>query len=240
MRLLLRTMLAALLAGAGLMVACGCDGAVHSVDQPAGGRLASPEMLSVGAKSASGVPSGISVTWTRVAGAQGYYLYRYTNDNRPPEPEPDDDPPFPVELRVNDGDMIMDPGAGTSVTHNDLFPAVVGETYFYRVTAVDTHDPPQEGYPSAEASWTVNGHTVSSLNPTSAYWGDEITIARGTDGLSSRASREKDFTSNSGGCPLGRLLVPDRPSTGGTATSVPATALQKSLRANGRSAEWLK
>jgi len=207
MKLNARTLLTALLVGAGLLASC-AGNANPLASAPGGehGRLAAPQLLSVSAtKTVSGAPAGISVTWTRVAGAQGYYLYRYTEETRPPEPGPDDDPPFPIELRVNDGDWIPDPGDGTTVTHNDLFPAVVGETYYYRVTAIDYHDPPEEGYPSAEAGWTVHGHTVGTLDPLEAYWGDDVTISGDTFGEYDDATDSVAFPAVGGGQVTGAI-----------------------------------
>lgn len=190
-----------------LLASCGGGAALLGpTSVQAATRLAAPVLLTVGeGKTVSGAPAGISVTWTRVDGAQGYYLYRYTDANRPPEPGPDDDPPFPIELRVNDGNWIADPGDGTTVTHNDLFSPVVGETYYYRVTAIDYHDPPEEGYPSAEAGWTVHGHTVSSMTPTSAYWGDDVTLGGDTFGAYDDTTDSVAFEAVGGGQVTGEI-----------------------------------
>lgn len=168
----------------GLLAGCSGDGALTAELITSGERLAAPQMLSVEAKVTSGVPEGIFVTWTRVDSprAQGYYLYRYTDSNRPPEPGPDDNPPFPIELRTNDGSMIPQPADGETVTFNDIFELVIGTIYYYRVTVVDDDVPPQESYPSAEESWMAHGHNVAALTPTEAYWGDDVTITGDTFG----------------------------------------------------------
>ena len=183
-----------------MLAACGGGQLSQTVD-PAMERLASPELLSVGAKTASGAPAGIFIEWTRIdsPSAVGYYLYRYTDATRPPEPGPEDNPPFPIELRVNDGNMISQPSAGPVVRFDDYFAAAIGETYYYRVTVVDDQVPPQESYPSNERSWTVHGHSVTGLDPLTAYWGDSITVTGDTFGATQGANDFMRFPALGGG-----------------------------------------
>jgi hypothetical protein len=214
------------------LTACGGNGFLSELGTP---RLASPQLLSVGFKSASGAPAGIYVTWTRIdsPACQGYYLYRYTDDNRPLEPGPEDQPPFPIELRVNGGAMIPQPASGETVTFDDIFEPVIGETYYYRVTAVDDQDPPQESYPSAEDSWTVHGHTVTGLDPTSAYWGDNITLTGDTFGTYEAGTDSVRFEIIGDGTTNGDIVswtdteivvtVPDLAATGPVAVIVGGT-----------------
>lgn len=157
-------MLAAILAG--------CGGSGTSVSVPGAGRLSAPVMLPLGGKMVSGVPQGIYVTWTRNTEpeAAGYYLYRDVN----PIPTPPPDETINPALRVNGGNQIPQPPSGPDVAFTDIFTVTVGQTYYYRVTVVDTEG--TESYPSNEMSWTVLGQTVTGLSPTSAFWGDEITL----------------------------------------------------------------
>ncbi len=182
-------------AGLGLLAGCGGGGTLSGDLGTAEGRLAAPRMVSVTAKTASGAPVGIYVTWTREPDprAQGYYLYRYTESTRPPEPGPDDNPPFPIDLRTNDGEMIPQPDSGDYVTFNDIFELQVGMTYYYRVTVVDDDEPPQESYPSDEASWMVHGQNVTGLAPTEAYWGEDVTITGDTFGVYDEGTDEVHF-----------------------------------------------
>src|SRR5690606_24306850 len=94
--------------------------------------------------------------------AAGYYLYRDTESI----PDPGIGESLDPALRVNGGNLIPQPPDGESVTFNDLFEVVVGETYFYRVTVADGDG--LESDPSNEMSWTVHGHNVSGLSPTEA------------------------------------------------------------------------
>lgn len=228
-----RRALAGLVFAAALaLTACSGDGFLSELGTS---RLAAPQLLSVGSKSTSGAPAGIYITWTRIdsPACQGYYLYRYTDDNRPPEPGPEDQPPFPIELRVNGGAMIPQPASGETVTFDDIFEPVIGETYYYRVTAVDDQDPPQESYPSAEDSWTVHGHTVTGMDPTSAYWSDNITLTGDTFGAYDAGTDSVRFEIIGDGTTSGDVViwtdteiiatVPDLAATGPVAVIVGGT-----------------
>ena len=157
--------------------------------------LAAPVLLEVGAfKATSSTPSGIYVTWTRSEdpSATGYYLYRDTD----PIPMPPPDDTLPVGLRRNSGELISQPASGTHVTFNDMGPLVVGQTYYYRVTVYDGF---AESYPSNEMSWTVHGHTATTIAPSSAAWGDAVTISGDTFGTYDVATDAVKFPLLAGG-----------------------------------------
>jgi len=152
---------------------------------PAHLALSRPQLLSVEAriseKAVSGPPEALVVTWTRSADpdAQGYYLYRDTQNIADPGPDGLLDP----SLRVNEGNMIGQPGSGSEVVFVDDFGAEkpqIGLTYYYRVTVVDSND--DESYPSNQMTWTVHGHNISGLDPGAAYWGETVTIQGDTFG----------------------------------------------------------
>jgi hypothetical protein len=187
-----------LIAATALLIAlCGCSGAGSSLPGAdlARSPLSAPTLISVSAKSASGAPVGIWTSWTRVVSglAQGYYLYRDTASI----PDPPVGGSLDPTLRVNGGSMIAQPPTGATVTFNDIFAGIVGQTYYYRVTVVDDLD--QESDPSNEVSWTLHGQNVGGLNPTSAYWGDSITISGDTFGTYAPASDFVRFPAIGGG-----------------------------------------
>lgn len=187
-----------LLAVAALIITlCGCSGQGASLASAALARspLSAPTLMSISGKSASGAPIGIWTTWTRdVSGlAQGYYLYRDTQSI----PDPPAGQGLDPALRVNGGAMIAQPPSGPAVTFNDMFAGVVGQTYYYRVTVVD--DLSQESDPSNEVSWTLHGQNVTGLNPTSAYWGDSITVQGDTFGAYNAATDFVRFPAIGGG-----------------------------------------
>jgi hypothetical protein len=195
-----RTALRAVLlvaAGLGLVWAAGCGGGAPNLSGHglALSRLPAPELVSLCVKTASGAPVGIYVTWTRTAvpDVQGYYLYRDTQSIPLPPPDQTLNP----ALRVNGGNVIGQPGSGTYVTFNDVFSLLVGQTYYYRVTVVDSLG--QESYPSNEQSWTVHGQHVSSFSPASVYWGDELTLTGDTFGPYAPATDSVLFDAHAGG-----------------------------------------
>jgi len=196
MALNIRRLLAWCAALAAVLLAASCGG-VKAVDAAHAVRLAAPQMLSAGAKTVSGAPVGIFVTWTRVDNAEGYYLYRDTQ----PIPDPNPDGVIDPALRVNGGSQIAQPPSGSTVTFNDIFAVVIGQTYYYRVTAVDDLD--QEGYASNEMSWMVHAHNVAGFSPPSVYWGDVLTITGDTFGAFIALTDSVQFPAIGGGSVAG-------------------------------------
>lgn len=232
-----------LTAAAMLLAAGGCGGQGSNLPGAARSRSAldAPLLLGAGAKNASGVPVGIWVTWTRSSSplAQGYYLYRDTDSI--PDPPPGDG--INPALRVNGGAMIAQPGSGTEVSFNDMFACVVGETYYYRVTVVDDLD--QESDPSNEVSWTVQGQAVTGMNPTSAYWGDSITLLGSAFGTYDPATDSVQFPAIGGGFVAGiieqpadwtdtaiTVTVPDNAVTGNVQVVIDATIAESDNELN--------
>lgn len=167
-----------------IVLSAGCSGS--HLEGPPFGRtsLAAPRLLRLGhagAKTTSGAPEAIFVTWTRSGdpSAIGYYLYR----DAAPIPDPGPDGNLDPALRVNSGNIIAEPPSGSEVTFVDDFGAAkpqVGLTYYYRVTVVDIDD--EESYPSNQMSWQVHGHNVAGISPDAVYWGDTVSITGDTFG----------------------------------------------------------
>ncbi len=171
--------LAMIMALAASLSACG--GTSTAGELTSGASLQSPVLTGVGAgdRAVSGAPAGIFVTWNRVDDprAVGYFLYRDTESI----PDPPLDGLLDPGLRVNGGIMIDNPDNGATVTHNDIFAVVVGETYYYRLTVVNLDG--DESYPSNELSWTISLHTAGNVTPDSAFWGEDV-VVDGTNFLS--------------------------------------------------------
>jgi hypothetical protein len=195
----------------------GCGGSSALVPAGLGDQaaLAAPVMLEVSLdRTVSSVPSGIYVSWTRNTEpeATGYYLYRDTQ----PIPTPAPDNLLPEALRRNGGALIPQPPTGDHVTFSDYSPVVVGETYYYRVTVFDGLD---ESYPSNELSWTVNGQSVTGLDPSSAAWGDVITLSGSSFGVYNALTDQVLFAQVGGGEIAGIIEAP----TDWTSTEITVT-----------------
>jgi hypothetical protein len=182
-------------------VASGCGGSTSSALQNDALRTAAPRMLNLNAKAVSGAPVGIWVTWTRVEGAVGYYLYR----DDEPIPDPNPDGAIDPLLRVNGGSQVPQE-AGDPISFQDIFPLVVGQTYYYRVTAVDSEG--VEGYASNELTWMVHGQSVSGLDPWSGYWGDTLIISGDTFGVYDFVTDSVQFPAIGGGTVAGVIAQP--------------------------------
>lgn len=183
------------LAAAAVFFATACGGpSGSSFERVARGSaaLTPPEILSVlmpFGRTPSGLPLGIRLTWTRVAepSATGYYLYRDTSpiaDGRVGD----------VTIRVNDG-IAIPQQPGNPITFDDMmFPGghpIVGETYFYRVTVVDTAG--EESFFSNEFSYTVQEQDVTFFTPSSGAYGDTVTITGTFFGTFDEATDEVHF-----------------------------------------------
>jgi len=179
----------AVLMAVALLSACGHSRSPLPLDlsHPAPGL---PRLLSldtVGGKAASGLPTGVIVTWTRVTDplAIGYYLYRDT------EPITTADP----ALRTNGGEMISQPPSGATVVFYDEFFPEVGQTYYYRLSVVDVYD--EESDLSNELSITISTHSVSGFDPASGYYGDQVTLSGDNFGIHDEGADHVAFTTDS-------------------------------------------
>ncbi|OGK09785.1 MAG: hypothetical protein A2Y63_05460 [Candidatus Riflebacteria bacterium RBG_13_59_9] len=161
--------------------ACGRGASSLAVHRQIGdGALSAPTLSDVAlgsAKSASGLPTGVVVTWQRVTDplAVGYYLYRHTA-------------PFDVAnpaLRTNGGTMIDQPASGGTVTFYDEFYPQVGQTFYYRLSVVDIYS--EESDLSNQLSITISAQEVTGLDPASGYYGDSLTISGAHFGISDPA-----------------------------------------------------
>jgi hypothetical protein len=122
-------------------------------------------------KSASGVPTGVRVSWTRVTAstAVGYYLYR--DDATIPSGNPNG----LESLRVNGGEMIDQPGSGTTVSFDDSFDPEIGSKWYYRLTVVNDTD--DESDFSNELSITISSFDFTSFAPSSGTVGDAVVLS---------------------------------------------------------------
>lgn len=158
-----------------LLASCSSGGTGRApMNQAPAESLASPMLLALnGQKMASGLPTGVIVSWQRETDprAQGYYLYRDTQDILSADPQ----------LRTNDGNLISQPDSGDTVTFYDEFFPEVGETYYYRVSVVDIYD--EESDLSNQLSITIMEQAVDGFNPTSGFFGDSVTILGSNFGI---------------------------------------------------------
>ena len=118
-------------------------------------------------KDAAGAPTGVRVYWWRVNEEDviGYYLYRDTE----PITEPDQ------SLRVNGGAIIHQPDeAEQAILFDDIFAAQIGETYYYRLTAVDYGW--DESILSTQRSVTISPLIIDSFSPLRGKVGRTVTI----------------------------------------------------------------
>lgn len=165
----------------------GTDGGV--VNPPAAGE---PFSLSV-LRDPSGVPTGVRVSWQRVPvdNIDGYWIYRSTTADG----LPDGDPAGYSANRVT-ASIIAQSGSGTeTLHHDDLFTLDVGDTFYYRMTVVNsTHD---ESDFSNQLSITIAEQDITDITTTPVSIGDQVTI----NGHHFGASRSGDqvFFSNHAG-----------------------------------------
>lgn len=150
--------------GAGLAVTPHGNGG----DPPAGDQ---PFSLSV-LRNSSGVPTGVRVSWQRVAvdTIDGYWIYRANGAGD----LPNGDPAGHSANRVS-ATIIAQSGSGTqTLTYDDNFGPVIGNTYYYRMTVVNaTHD---ESDFSNQLSITIAAHDITNITTTDVGIGDSVTI----------------------------------------------------------------
>lgn len=148
-------------------------GPTSSADEGAGRAQLGGDALNLSAeliRNTAGVPTGVRLTWDRVADerAIGYYLYRRD------QPFPDGDPSGFESFRANNGQMIDQPASGDTVSFDDEFYPDVGTTWYYRVTVVNnTND---ESDFSNEISITIVQFSFDSFDPTSGTVNDPVSI----------------------------------------------------------------
>jgi len=192
-----------ILAGVLVLAACG-SGAARLPGPPDGGGGGTPQpipgdqpfALSV-LRNASGAPSGVRVSWTRVniSGVQGYYLYRATAAGDLPA----GDPAGYESLRRNDGNMISQSGSGTqTLTFDDNFSGDFGEHYWYRMTVVNATT--DESDFSGQLDILFTDHSITSITTDPVGIGDEVVIT-GTHFGQSRGSDHVYFSHHGGTTP---------------------------------------
>ncbi len=157
-----------------LLVGCGGSSVqLPANDQPGYSPPQGADTGLVVRRDASGAPIGIEVTWTRVttAGVLGYFIYRDTSAFADGDPEGNE------SLRVDGGGTggIFDqPGSGDSIVFNDDFAPSFTETYYYRITVVNSTS--DESDFSNEMSIEITQHTVATVSQAGGSIGDEVTI----------------------------------------------------------------
>jgi len=189
--LMKRTIAICLLAAATLLLgSCGSGVGSHSVLKPRPQASAlSPVLLSLNAeKTASGLPTGVIVTWQRQTAPQtlGYYLYRDNEDILSADPQ----------LRTNGGNLIPQPASGSSVVFYDEFYPQVGLTYYYRVSALDIYN--EESDLSNQLSITIQSQEVTGFEPASGYFGDPVTVTGTNFGIHHPETDSVLFPTDSG------------------------------------------
>lgn len=154
--------------GSGFVLTPHDNGGNGGVNPPAPGQ---PFSLSV-LRDASGVPTGVQVSWQRVPvdTIDGYWIYRANGAGD----LPDGDPAGHSANRAN-ASIIPQSGTGTqTLTYDDNFGPVIGNTYYYRMTVVNaTHD---ESDFSNQMSITIAEHDITNITTTDVGIGDQVTI----------------------------------------------------------------
>jgi len=189
---------------AALVAGCGGNSSLTPVEpaDPASGSapLASKDGFALGVlKNASGAPSGVRISWTRVdvSGVQGYYIYRAENSGD----LPDGDPAGYESYRIDDGDgdgnkLIEQFGSGTqTLEFDDEFSLDVGDTFYYRITVVNSTS--DESDFSSQLNITIAQHEITSITTTAVSIGDTVTITGDYFGQT-RDGDQVWFTSNIG------------------------------------------
>jgi len=190
---------------AALLALTGCGGGgVQSVpgggDGPTYTPMVSQDGITLGIlKDASGVPTGVRISWTRVnvSGVQGYYIYRATTSGA----LPDGDPSAYSANRIPDEDadgnsMIEQFGSGTdTLTFDNHFSPAVNDVYYYRMTVVNATS--DESDFSTQLSITIAQHTITSITTTPVSIGSTVTIT-GTYFGQDRSSDQVFFTNHGG------------------------------------------
>lgn len=150
-------------------------------------------------KDASGVPSGVRISWTRVdvSGVQGYYIYRATTSGTLPNGDPAGYESYRIDDNDADGNKLIEQfGSGTdTLTFDDLFSPAVNDVYYYRMSVVNSTS--DESDFSIQLSITIAQHTITSITTTAVSIGDQVTI-NGTYFGQTRNSDQVFFSNHAG------------------------------------------
>lgn len=159
----LNAALAALAVAAGLSCAGGGAGRVAD-PLPGTGDATRASVL----RNTSGVPIGVRLRWATQDNVAGYHVYR-SSTGIPDSARGDSS--FWV---LDAGDPLIPQGSGVSTNFDDIFPVAIGETWYYRLTAVNVQG--EESPLSAEASVTISPFLVEELLTLSARPGELVSI----------------------------------------------------------------
>jgi hypothetical protein len=148
------------------LIACGGKGlAPAPAPQPSSGTA--PYGLVI--RSASGLPTAIQLTWIAQADAAAYNIYKSATT-------------IPDSARGNAGLQVASGVVGTALL--DDFGAadpVIGETWFYRLTAEDAEG--DESRLSPELSLTITQHAPKSTDKAAAAPGEQVVISGDNFGI---------------------------------------------------------
>lgn len=148
----------------------GCGGTApmnESGGSPAPGTVGSDVL-----RDASGAPSGVNLFWPYEPGplVAGYHIYR---SDQPITDSARGVTAMWVEY-MGSRLIAVPPGTPAFVSVQLLYPVAVGETWYFRVTAVDAGG--SESYLSAETSVTIANHVVTGIDPASTAVGFNVGI----------------------------------------------------------------
>jgi outer membrane protein assembly factor BamB len=167
---------AALCALLGIALA-GCGGAASTTTQlngnNGGGARPTPfdparaeVMFGTVSRSTSGVPTGVRLTWTAQADAVSYNVYR-------------SNAAIPDAARGDAGQQVGHVTAASGTTFDDVdfgggAAPQIGQTWFYRLSAVDSDGDESRLSPQLQVDITL--HFVTALDKATAAVGDTVTI----------------------------------------------------------------
>ncbi len=115
-------------------------------------------------RDASGIPQGVRLTFDTSSqpGVAGYNVYKST--------QPFFDPSEAVKINASVIPHMPQP----ALTYNDIFNAIIGTEYFYRITVQDNEG--DESPLSPERSIVITEHTILNVSPASGASGEVVLI----------------------------------------------------------------
>lgn len=155
-----------------LLVLSGCGGSsAPNPSNPPDNFAPSGEFGGSLLRSASGAPTGIRLTWTSLTGdISGYHIYKSTLPIS-------DSARGNSNLWVSVGGETFIPQAGTPgdpISIDDLFPVVVGETWYYRLSAIDING--EESRLSPEEAVDIVPFSITGLNTSAVHIGETFGV----------------------------------------------------------------
>lgn len=175
-----------LIVAAGCAAMTGCGGSAPAVGEQGATFYLQANVL----RDTSGAPRGVRLIWPLVAGPDvaGYHIYCS------PEPIPDaargDDSFW---LTIITSPLVSQPTPPASTVQADhLFAAVIGETWYYRLTTVDTGG--SESRLSGETAVTISDFNILNIDPLSAGVNRDVIVSGEYFGSYDEAVDDLQFT----------------------------------------------